>query len=161
MSAAETRLHASAIAIEGRGLLIAGRSGAGKTSLALEMMALGADLIADDQVVLGRRDAELTLSPPEPTAGLIELRGIGLVRRPFQSDIPLFLMIDLDHDAESRLPDAAFRDLLGLPVRLIFGPWRPGLAAALTIAMRAGAIEPVDTPPASTCPQPKDRSPQR
>ncbi|PIY73077.1 MAG: serine kinase, partial [Rhodobacterales bacterium CG_4_10_14_0_8_um_filter_70_9] len=79
-------IHAScvawAVAGKARGLLILGASGAGKSALALELIALGAALVADDQVALRRVGEAVVAAPPPPLAGLIEARGLGLLRMP-------------------------------------------------------------------------------
>ncbi|MEM9736209.1 MAG: HPr kinase/phosphatase C-terminal domain-containing protein [Pseudomonadota bacterium] len=162
MSAPDAALHANAVAFRGRGLLITGRAGSGKTSLSVEMMALGADLIADDRVVLRCAGGLVLLSPPDTLAGLVELRGIGIIRRDFQADVPAALVLNLnselssdsraepatreetDHDGARRLPDPVFEDLLGLKVRRISQLWRPGLAAAMILALQSGELLPGD-----------------
>ena len=65
-------LHATAVTVAGRGLLIRGASGSGKSGLALEMMARGATLVADDRVIVSLRDNTLWLAPPAPLTGMIE-----------------------------------------------------------------------------------------
>ena len=80
-SAAETEsyLHGSAVAVGEHALLITGAAGAGKTTLALEMIALGAELIADDRVGAWPDGAgRLWLSAPPNIAGLVEMRGFRL-----------------------------------------------------------------------------------
>lgn len=111
-------VHGTAIAIEGRGVLIRGASGAGKSLLALDLLdhytARGkqAELVADDQVMVSRQGDELRLSPPQSIAGMIELRGRGIVHRPFRAHIVLVLLVDLVPDL-ARLPHSdAFRDEL-------------------------------------------------
>ncbi len=76
-------LHASAVAIDGHGLLLIGPSGAGKSDLALRLIDDGATLVADDRVIAEARAGRLHLSAPAGIAGLIELRGVGIVRLPF------------------------------------------------------------------------------
>ena len=68
---APLNLHGSAVALEGRGLLILGASGTGKSALALRMMAHGARLVADDRVVLARRGDALIASAPPALRGTI------------------------------------------------------------------------------------------
>ena len=90
-------LHASCVAVAGRGLLIAGASGSGKSALALDLMAFGATLVADDRVCLQRAGAALLASAPPTIAGLIEARGIGLLRaRAVTAPVPVAALIDLD-----------------------------------------------------------------
>ena len=148
MTRAELTLHASAVAHNGHGLLITGRTETGKSALSIEMIALGAVLVSDDRTrVLDGADGPV-LSPPETLAGLIELRGIGLIRLPFLDRQPLRLIADLDHEAEKRLPEPAYQDLAGHRIRRIYGRGRPGLAAALMAVLAAGEILPTDVIPA-------------
>ena len=79
---AAAQLHASAVAVEGRGCLITGAAGSGKSTLALEMVALGAELVADDRVDIRRSGKALLLSAPASIAGLVEARGVGILRLP-------------------------------------------------------------------------------
>lgn len=134
-------VHASCVALEGRGLLILGRAGAGKSSLALELIALGAGLVADDQVALTRRGAALVARAPAPLAGLIEARGIGLLRLPHAGFARLALAIDLDAPQDRargpRLPPAAATRLLGATLPLLSRP-EPLRAAAIAAALREG-----------------------
>lgn len=141
-------LHASAVAIGGAGLLITGAAGSGKSALAAELIARGAGLIADDRVALARDEGRVLLSPPGSIAGLLELRGIGIVRLPSQSRVPLRLIADLDAKSMERLPKLAQMALLDSPFRSIScGAWRAGgsgglphLAALLTVVMQAGDL---------------------
>lgn len=138
--AAGDPLHASAVAVAGRGLLITGGAGSGKTTLALEMIALGAELIADDRVAAepdGR--GGLSLSAPAAIAGLVEVRGFGLARLPARGGVPLALIADLDRAAPGRLPEPRTRRLRGIACPVFLCKGKPGLAAALTCLMRAEA----------------------
>ena len=79
--AARLNLHASAVALDPlRGVLIKGGSGAGKSTLALQLMALGAHLVADDRVDLSVETGHLVARAPASIAGRIEARGVGLLR---------------------------------------------------------------------------------
>ena len=73
-------VHATAVAIDGRALLLRGPSGAGKSDLALRLIDAGARLIADDQSVLRREGGRLLAAVPAAIAGLIEVRGVGILR---------------------------------------------------------------------------------
>ncbi|MEL7131646.1 MAG: hypothetical protein AAGK77_04455 [Pseudomonadota bacterium] len=99
------RLHASAVSYDGQGVLILGGSGSGKSSLALQLMAFGAQLIADDQTQLARAGDDVHLSTPDHIAGLIEARGVGLLRAEAVELAPLRLVLDLDQLETKRLPD--------------------------------------------------------
>lgn len=136
------QFHATAVAHGGRGCLIVGRAGAGKSTLALELIALGAALVADDRVDATSTGDAVLLSAPEALEGLIEARGTGLLRLPFERHVPVHLMVDLDTSADGRLPVPENRDLLGHAVPVINGPVRPGLAATLMLLM--GGAERLD-----------------
>lgn len=112
------RLHASAVAYDGRGVLIQGASGTGKSGLCLQLMALGAVLISDDQTCLERRDAALWASAPDPLNGLIEARGIGLLRAD-ATPAPITLVIDMDRTEPDRLPPLRQIDILDVTLPLL------------------------------------------
>jgi serine kinase of HPr protein (carbohydrate metabolism regulator) len=112
-----TRIHATAVSIGGKAVLLTGASGAGKSDLALRLIDRGAVLVADDQVELTVRDACLLASPPTTIAGRIEVRGVGIMTMPFAEYMPVALIIDLD-SAPERLPEARLRVLCGVTVPL-------------------------------------------
>ena len=100
------QVHGTSVEIEGAGLLIRGDPGSGKSDLALRLIDTGARLIADDRVDLRRMDGSLILSPPPASAGMIEVRGLGILRLPFARDVPLGLFVDLIPGEEvERLPE--------------------------------------------------------
>ncbi len=139
MSAREESLvHASAIAIAGRGVLILGASGAGKSTLALACMSRGAGLVADDQVHLTRRGSGLIAACPPALAGLVEARGIGILRVPFVPEAPVALAVDLDDAPAARMPQVRTITYLGVAVELISGRGLPNLELTLTILMQNG-----------------------
>lgn len=105
-------IHASCIAIGGRAVLLAGRSGAGKSDLALRLIDRGATLVSDDYTRLIRRDGRLHASPPAQ-AGRIEVRGIGIVDMPHLADVPVALLVDLAAQVP-RMPEPATRRLAGV-----------------------------------------------
>jgi serine kinase of HPr protein (carbohydrate metabolism regulator) len=107
--------HASCVAIGGRGVLIAGQSGAGKSDLALRLIDRGAALVADDYVELRVEQGRLLAAPPATIAGKIELRGVGILTLPHQDEAPVTLLVDLDA-APKRLPEPDTRELLGLAI---------------------------------------------
>jgi HPr kinase/phosphorylase len=132
-----TLIHASCVAAEGAGLLILGRPGAGKSRLALELIALGAALVADDQTLIRRCGDDLLAAPPPRLAGMIEARGIGLLRAPHVAPVRLALALDLDAEAGERLPPRRAWRLLGAAVPLILRPESVS-PAALMAALRWG-----------------------
>ena len=116
-------VHASAVAIQGRAVLIAGLSGKGKSDLALRLIDRGAALVSDDYTIVRRVDGRLVATAPPNIAGRIEARGVGLLDFPNAEDVPVALIIDLDRDAQ-RLPEAGeTRMMAGIAIPVI------GLAA--------------------------------
>lgn len=97
-------IQASCIAIGGRGVLIQGPPGSGKSSLALALIDRGALLVGDDGVSIDRQGGVLLASPPPRITGLIEVRNVGLLTKPVTSSVPVALALRLDPAAE-RLPE--------------------------------------------------------
>jgi serine kinase of HPr protein (carbohydrate metabolism regulator) len=108
-------LHASCVAIGERAVLIAGRSGTGKSDLALRLIDRGAMLVSDDYTEVRRRDRALFATPPARIAGKIEMRGIGIVDMPHLPEAQVALLIDLDAVVE-RMPEVQTRRLAGVDV---------------------------------------------
>ena len=108
-------IHASCVAIGGRAVLLAGRSGVGKSDLALRLIDRGAVLVSDDYTQLLRRDGVLRAAPPATIAGKIEVRGIGILEMPHLADVEIALLIDCDAPV-IRMPEPATRRLAGVDV---------------------------------------------
>lgn len=99
-------LHGTAVALDkGRGVLLLGRAGSGKSGLALQLMAHGAQLIADDRVMLRDENGVLMARAPEAIKGKIEARGIGILPADALSEGQLTLVVDLDQTSEARVPE--------------------------------------------------------
>ena len=113
-------VHASCVAVGGRAVLITGPSGAGKSALALQLIALGADLVSDDQTALQAVGAQLIARPPAMIAGLIEARGLGLLHLPHLDQAEVALVADLAVTETERLPPQRQITLLGLPLSLVY-----------------------------------------
>lgn len=137
---ASEQIHASAVSISGKGCLITGDSGSGKSTLALELIALGAGLIADDRVDLSITDGNVMLSCPHRLRGIIEARGVGLISLDAVSQpAACRIVVDLDHSVE-RLPGLNGRDLLGISCPVIFGKDRSGLASIVHVLVQSGRL---------------------
>jgi HPr kinase/phosphorylase len=114
------QVHGSCVEIDGRGVLLRGPSGRGKSDLALRLIDGGARLVADDRVDLVEQAGVLTASAPEPIAGRLEVRGVGIVAVPAIAAAPLELVVELVQleDIE-RLPQPRFSSFLGIDIPLI------------------------------------------
>lgn len=110
-------IHATAVALGNHGVLLLGASGAGKSDLALRLVAAGWRLVADDRVVLENRGGLLWASAPTTLAGLIEVRGVGIVPQP-TAPAAICLALDLGAVPE-RMPEPQPRDFAGVAVPLI------------------------------------------
>jgi hypothetical protein len=101
-------IHAGCVAIGGRGILILGKSGAGKSDLALRLVDEGARLVADDRCELYLRAGKLCARPPRSIAGLVELRGIGIIAVPYAKSAVLAMAVRLSGRPQERLPRPGF-----------------------------------------------------
>jgi HPr kinase/phosphorylase len=109
-----SNIHASCIRLERAGaafgasakagVLILGESGAGKSLLALELIAAGAKLVADDRVELFVRGGRLAARAPANIVGLIEVRGLGIVEIAHARDANVTLVVKLSDARPRRLP---------------------------------------------------------
>lgn len=148
-------IQASAVAILGRALLIEGPPGSGKSTLALALIDRGAGLIGDDAVTLARAafagGDRLIASPPPNIAGLLEVRGIGLVRLPLAAPAPAALILQLGGPPGARLPETplARRTIAGVAVPVL--AFDPGLVAPALRAEWALRVHGLVFKPASLC----------
>lgn len=112
-------VHGTCISIGTRGVLLMGGSGTGKSDLALRLIDRGAVLVADDRCeMIGQRGA-LLCRPPELLAGKIEVRGLGIVERPWTAPVPVALAVRLAERYE-RMPDASMIEMVaGHPIAAI------------------------------------------
>lgn len=131
-------LHATCVAVADRGLLILGPSGAGKSALGLRLIALGASLVADDQTELRTTGGRLVASCPAPIRGLIEARGLGLLRAPTVDSVELGLVADLGQSEDQRLPPLRSITILGCEVGLVLHPHMDHFPEAIMLYLRYG-----------------------
>ena len=131
-------LHASCVSVNGNGVLICGPAGSGKSSLALNLIALGAELVADDQTLIRRENKNLIARCPETISHLIEARGLGILTPPTRSDVALTLVVDLETVQSRRVPPPEAYELFGITLPLFRRAPLDAFPAALYILARDG-----------------------
>lgn len=138
-NAASLQLHATCIVWDGTGILLCGPSGSGKSDLALRAIGAGAQLVADDRVDVLARDGVLIASAPPRLAGLLEVRGIGIVRLAHAAEAPVGLAVDLvPARGIERLPALQSIDIMGFSVaRWALAPFEASALDKLRLMVRA------------------------
>ncbi|MES2435350.1 MAG: HPr kinase/phosphatase C-terminal domain-containing protein [Pseudomonadota bacterium] len=134
-------LHASCVAIGARGVLIIGASGTGKSALALQLIAYGAQLIADDQTQISLQDQQLIASCPTQLSGMIEARGVGLLHSTPQTSAIISLVVDLDQTEMQRLPPKRITTLLGRQLPLVLGAESNHFPASVLCYLKGTRLE--------------------
>jgi serine kinase of HPr protein (carbohydrate metabolism regulator) len=147
MSDTGKTIHATAVAIGRRGVLLLGPSGSGKSDLALRLIddgaraaAGGARLVADDQTVLKAKAGRLIASAPPVLLGRIEVRGLGIVKLrggQVTQNAPMHLLVELVAPEQiERLPEPERREILGISLPLIrLAPFEASAPARLRLAL--------------------------
>ncbi|SDF52291.1 HPr kinase/phosphorylase [Thalassobaculum litoreum] len=108
------------VSIDGRGVLLRGPSGIGKSDLALRLIDAGASLVADDRVEIAREGDSLIALAPEALSGRMEVRGIGIVSVQAVQRVSLVLVIDLvPLEQVPRMPDPGRWTHLGISMPVI------------------------------------------
>jgi len=135
-------IHASAVLVGARAVLIRGPSGSGKSRLAFELVQAArggalrfARLVGDDRVHVEAANGRLVVRPAEALAGRIEVRGIGIMKLPYEPSAVIGLVVDLGAAAQ-RLPEVAQQrtELDGVTLaRLAVAAGAPALPAVLAL----------------------------
>ena len=145
MTGSPHTIHATAVALAGRAVLLRGAPGSGKSDLALRLIEEGAARIADDRTRLARRDGSLWASAPESLRELMEVRGLGILRMPALAEAPVALLIDLvAPEAVERCPEPRRDTLLGVDLPAFsLDPRAASAPAKVRLALRLaeGAAE--------------------
>ncbi|OEJ69306.1 HPr kinase/phosphorylase [Magnetovibrio blakemorei] len=111
------RIHATCVLIKGKGVLLRGKPGSGKSDLALRLMDDGAGLVADDYTELSTQDGILYANAPTAIEGLLEVRGVGILRVGCVPRAPVTAIFDLVPLAEiERLPGAQTESIEGIDI---------------------------------------------
>ncbi len=137
-------VHATCVALKQgrswRAVLLRGPSGAGKSDLALRLIELGARLVADDQTHLAKKGRSLIATAPAALAGLLEVRGVGIVklsRGQLLARAPVALLVDLVAPEQiERLPEPTRETLqkVDLP-RVALAPFETSTVTKLRLAL--------------------------
>ena len=152
MAPSATTIHAAAVLVGARAVLIRGPSGSGKSRLALQLIQAAdagivrfARLVGDDRVHLSAAHGRLLVSPAAALTGLIEVRGLGIRRLPHEPSAVVGLVVDLAAAAAERLPESDVQHAViagvNLPRLAVAAGFEalPGVLAALTSGRAAAA----------------------
>ena len=114
-------IHATCVKLaSGAGVLLIGASGMGKSDLALRLIDGGATLVADDRCDLFVEGRALLVRAPATLAGLIEIRGVGIITMPYESSAVISLVVELVPPADVvRMPEPEQFTRLGVSVRSV------------------------------------------
>src|SRR6478736_6234613 len=112
-------VHASAVARDGRAVLISGPSGSGKSDLTLRLLDRGFTLVSDDQTLVKKDGDKLVASAPPNIAGKLEIRGIGIVEMETVTNMPVALLVELTSDIQRLPDDSRERPILGVSLPLV------------------------------------------
>jgi len=123
------QIHGSCAARDGVGVLLTGAPGVGKSDLVMRLVGRGFVLVADDRVDINGLDA----SPPAALAGLLEARGLGIVKLPYVAPVRLALAVELARDVP-RLPYPKRHPRLDLPL-LQLDPERASAPEMVALAL--------------------------
>lgn len=143
------QVHGTAVSIEAQGnfngILIRGEAGSGKSDLALRLMDQGALLIADDRCDLDIRDDQVIVSAPDTISGLLEVRGLGIVKIGAEPCLPINLIVDLVNPEDiERMPEKLTCDDYGPAIAYIrlhaFEPSAPA-KIRLALGIASGKLE--------------------
>lgn len=131
-------IHATCVALNDFGVLIVGKSGAGKSQLGLALMGLGAQLVGDDQVEIITMDAGPIVKPAPNIQGMIEARHVGVLNAKFAPQTKIDLVVDLSKAEPDRLPQKHKTVIAGHTLEIVYGQDIPNLHFAVYQWMQAG-----------------------
>ena len=115
-------IYATSVSLNHKGILLLGKSGTGKSDLALRLIeGMGAILISDDRTEIFAENNCVYASCPEPIKGLLEVRGVGIIKKNFIPKEKIHLIVELVEDRKQidRLPNKEFFEYKGIKVTKI------------------------------------------
>ncbi|WP_371170328.1 HPr kinase/phosphorylase [Aliiroseovarius sp. 2305UL8-7] len=138
-TAASESFHATTVAVDDAAVMIMGPSGSGKSALALQLIGMGARLVADDHTRVNVRDGKAEVLAPKRLQGVIEARGIGLINVPWKPSATLQLVVDMGQVETDRLPPSQrITTVVGLDIALVLRVDAPYFASAVFHLLRHG-----------------------
>jgi HPr kinase/phosphorylase len=132
------RIRGTCVAVDGRGVLLRGPSGGGKSDLALRLIDRGARLVSDDYTDIEHREGRLFASAPPEISGMLEVRGLGVLRVASEASVGLDVIIDLAATADTpRMPASEQLELHGVFVPIFrLAPFESSAPAKVRLAIR-------------------------
>lgn len=143
MTVTQDAIHATCVAINGAGIMITGKSGSGKSDLALRLIDRGCLLVSDDhvladKVLLDSGDEGIMLHAVEEIAGQLEIRSLGIHDFDYITAVPLKMMVELTDRPERYPMDQQMRTILGLAIPVIkLNPFEASAPIKVEIALKA------------------------
>ncbi|WP_120500355.1 HPr kinase/phosphorylase [Roseovarius sp. EL26] len=136
----EYTVHATTVAHSGHAVLIRGASGQGKSGLALQLLALGAELVSDDRTRIWSQGDTLMSDAPDTIRDQIEARGVGIMTSPSCGPRPVSLIVDLDHAEQDRLPKWHQDTLQGICLPVLYHADFVHFPAAILLYLKYGRV---------------------
>lgn len=132
------RINGTCVAVDGAGVLLRGPSGSGKSDLALRLIAGGGCLVADDYTDIAEAGGRLFATAPVELEGLLEVRGIGIVRLRAADSVPVVANIELVPSASvERMPVAERIEFSGVCIPCFrLCPFEPSAVAKVALVVR-------------------------
>ncbi len=133
-----TLIHGTCVALNGVTVLLRGPSGSGKSDLALRLIDGGGRLVSDDQTLVEIQGKRLVATAPEPIAGKMEVRGVGVLAVEMEKSGILGLVVDLVANPPERMPESETTEIMGMALPLLqLDPFKASAAAKLRLAVRS------------------------
>jgi serine kinase of HPr protein (carbohydrate metabolism regulator) len=137
-------IQATCVVLQGKGVLLCGPPGSGKSDLALRLIDAGALLVSDDLITITASDKTLTArfpDAPQNLRGVIEVRGMGLIKVPHQAKTQIDLVIDLSDKIE-RMPHVMTRSMAGIKIETVtLNPFEASAPAKIRMALLHERVE--------------------
>jgi serine kinase of HPr protein (carbohydrate metabolism regulator) len=132
-------IHATCVVLQNFGVLLLGKSGAGKSDLALRLIAdRGACLVADDRVDITVKDGKIQASAPQILQGLLEVRGVGIIKTDFVPSAEIKLVVELVSSSTNieRMPEPSLYQIQDVSIpKICLNPFEISATAKILAAL--------------------------